>query len=73
MGYLSNNQFRWEKYHIDCEHPDFAVANWDFWEDDITKPKVNNRWCARCCTRWFRDKVYNPDEWDVYINEEETN
>lgn len=27
-------------------------------------------YCALCETRWYKNKIWNPDEWDEYVNDE---
>jgi hypothetical protein len=57
----------WEKKHDICSH---EVRN-DFshYKGFDSLEKEPFFYCVECCTRWYKGRTWNPQEWDEYVNE----
>ena len=69
MNYImSPRMLKFTKEFENCKHKHPYLTDLRFYESFDNGAKVPYFWCAKCESRWFRDKHYNPDEWDEYVN-----
>jgi hypothetical protein len=63
----SNQMLTWEKKHDICDH-DFKKDFSHYTSFDAME-KEPYFYCPECHTRWYKNKIWNPQEWDNWIND----
>lgn len=55
----------WEKKHATCNHE--VISDFSHYKSFDNFKKEPFFYCVECCTRWYKGKVWNPEEWDNYV------
>jgi hypothetical protein len=57
----------WEKKHSTCEH--YIKNDFSHYKSFNSLEREPFFYCVECCTRWYKNRSWNPEEWDKMINE----
>jgi len=66
---MQPRMFRFMKEYATCEHKN--RADFSHYKSFDSYEKEPHFYCANCESRWYKGRHWTPDEWDVYVNEEE--
>jgi hypothetical protein len=66
MNFISSRMLRYKKIYSTCKHE--FTNDFSYYESFGDTKKISHIYCPNCCVRWWKDKEYNPNEWDAYIN-----
>lgn len=66
MPFITPEMLKYEKRYPTCKHE--FTSDFSHFKSFDSDEKEKLIFCPDCRVRWFKDREWNPDEWNEYIN-----